>query len=59
MHYIENGKAITDFMCSREKPNIFLLGDSIRQGYCETVRKELVDIAEVFYVSDNCRNTYD
>ncbi|MBR3994774.1 MAG: SGNH/GDSL hydrolase family protein [Clostridia bacterium] len=57
MNYAENGKSNTAFTCNREKKNIFLIGDSIRQGYCETVKTELADIAETFYVSDNCRNT--
>lgn len=57
MNYVENGKSSKKFTCSKEKPNIFLIGDSIRLGYCETVKKELADTAEVFYVSDNCRNT--
>ena len=57
MNYVENGKSGKKFTCSKEKPNIFLIGDSIRIGYCETVKKELADTAEVFYVSDNCRNT--
>ena len=57
MNYVENGKSGKEFTCSKERPNIFLIGDSIRMGYCETVKKELADTAEVFYVSDNCRNT--
>jgi len=57
MNYVENGKSSKEFTCSKERPNIFLIGDSIRMGYCETVKKELADTAEVFYVSDNCRNT--
>lgn len=55
MNYLENGKSGKEFTCSKERPNIFLIGDSIRLGYCETVKKELADIAEVFYVMDNCR----
>lgn len=57
MNYVENGKSGKEFICSKERPNIFLIGDSIRLGYCDTVKKELADTAEVFYVSDNCRNT--
>jgi len=45
------------FRCSEGKPNIFLIGDSIRLGYCETVKNELSDKAEVFYFSDNCKST--
>ena len=57
MNYIENGKSNKEFYCSNEIPNIFLIGDSIRKGYCDTVKEELGGIAEVFYVNDNCRNT--
>ncbi len=45
------------FQCSETKTNIFLIGDSIRLGYCNTVKDALSDIAEVFYFSDNCRST--
>jgi len=57
MQYVENGKSNVEFLCSREKPNIFLIGDSIRLGYCEMTKKELTDVAEVFFINDNCRNT--
>ena len=57
MNYVENGKSNKEFICSKEKMNVFLIGDSIREGYCEIVRKELSDIAEVFYVGENCRST--
>jgi len=45
------------FQCSSEKKNIFLIGDSIRIGYCRTVKELLAEEAEVFYVTENCRNT--
>lgn len=57
MAHIEDGFARRSFTCSDVKKNIFLIGDSIRQGYCEVVREELADSAEVFFVKDNCRNT--
>ena len=57
MNYVENGNASWQFMCDDKKPNIFLIGDSIRRGYCETVKAELRDIASVFYCDDNCRST--
>ena len=57
MAYIEDGKTKTQFLCSDTKKNIFLIGDSIRMGYCISVREALSDIAEVFYVDENCRNT--
>ena len=55
--WIENGTATKEFICSETKPNIFLIGDSIRQGYCATVKEKLADTAEVFYFADNCRST--
>lgn len=48
MNYVENGKSNVEFICSKEKPNIFLIGDSIRLGYCATVKSEMIDVAEVF-----------
>lgn len=36
---------------------VFLLGDSIRQGYCGYVKKALSDVAEVYYPNDNCAFT--
>lgn len=40
-----------------DKKIVLLIGDSMRMGYCETVKKELADIAEVVYPIDNCRFT--
>ena len=40
-----------------DKKIVLLIGDSMRMGYCETVKNELVDIAEVVYPNDNCRFT--
>lgn len=57
MKWIENGAADSIFTCSDDKPNIFLIGDSIRRGYCHTVKDELADAANVFFVDDNCRST--
>lgn len=57
MAYVENCDANARFLCSNEKKNIFLIGDSIRQGYCATVKEELSPDAQAFYVNDNCRNT--
>jgi len=57
MKWVENGAAETEFICSRTKKNIFLIGDSIRRGYCATVKENMADCAEVFYVNDNCRST--
>ena len=57
MNWVENGISEIAFSCSQSKTNIFLIGDSIRRGYCATVKEKLADVAEVFYVSENCRNT--
>jgi len=38
-----------------EKKIVFLIGDSIRMGYCDTVRRELADAAEVVFPEENCR----
>lgn len=55
--HVEDAKSNVQFVCSDEKKNVFLIGDSIRIGYCGVTRAELSDEAEVFYVSDNNRNT--
>ena len=55
--YIENGESKKQFICSDVKKNVFLIGDSIRMGYCAATREALSDVAEVFYVDKNCRNT--
>ena len=57
MNWVENGIAKSEFTCSDTRKNIFLIGDSIRIGYCATVKEELSEKAEVFYVNDNCRST--
>ena len=36
---------------------VFLIGDSIREGYCPTTRELLREEAEVFYPNENCRFT--
>lgn len=38
-----------------EKKKVFLVGDSIRQGYDAYVRERLKPAADVFYPDDNCR----
>lgn len=57
MAYVEDGKAAKAFRCRQDKKNVFLIGDSIRQGYCRTVKEALSDVAEVFFVEENCRST--
>jgi len=56
-NWVENGNSSVQFYCSEDKPNIFLIGDSIRQGYCETVKNRLEEDANVFYFKDNCRSS--
>ena len=36
---------------------VFLIGDSIRMGYCEAVKEALSDRAEVIYPPENCRSS--
>lgn len=57
MIHIEEWKTNKQFICSNNKKNVFLIGDSIRLQYCAMTREKLSDVAEVFYVDDNCRNT--
>lgn len=57
MSYHEEGMLPTGFYCSDRRPNIFLIGDSIRMGYCTFAKEALGESAEVFWVEDNCRNT--
>ncbi len=57
MNWVENGISEVAFQCSKSKANIFLIGDSIRRGYCATVKERLADAAEVFYPTENCRST--
>ncbi len=54
MSYSEDGKNIG---VAGEKPQILLLGDSIRIGYCGTVKKLLEDKFEVCYPEENCQYT--
>ncbi len=55
--YLEDGIAAPIQAEASEKPGILLIGDSIRMGYCETVREFFKDEADVFYPEENCRNT--
>lgn len=40
-----------------QKPQILLIGDSIRMGYCHGVRENLAEEAEVLFPDGNCRCT--
>ena len=57
MNFVENGNSSVAFVCSDTKKNIFLIGDSIRKGYCSYVKEALKEKAEVFYFDDNCRSS--
>jgi lysophospholipase L1-like esterase len=37
--------------------NVLLIGDSIRKGYCNMVRDDLADVANVYFPEENCRFT--
>ena len=58
MGYLEDGHAAAlELDYDPQKDSIFLIGDSIRMGYCKTVRAQLSDVANVFYPAENCRNS--
>ena len=58
MGYLEDGNAAAlELDYDPQKVSILLIGDSIRMGYCKTVRAQLADVANVFYPAENCRNT--
>ena len=54
---VKHARVGAAFSCSETKPNIFLIGDSLRLGYCQAVKESLCDEAEVFYFSDNCKSS--
>lgn len=55
--YVENGSDQRLSACDTKRKNVFLIGDSIRIGYCETVKRALADVAQVVYPAENCRNS--
>ena len=55
--HAEDGQTGKQFLCSNVKKNVFLIGDSIRQGYCPVTSRMLASRAEVFFPAENCRNT--
>lgn len=58
MGYLEDGNVTAaELDYDPHKTSILLIGDSIRMGYCKTVRDQLRDVANVFYPAENCRNT--
>ncbi len=57
-YYDEEAALHTQSKTAGEKnAKVFLIGDSIRMGYCDMVKEQLSDIAEVIYPEDNCRYT--
>lgn len=57
MTYIEDGVHLEIAKTDSQKKTVFLIGDSIRMGYCDTVRERLCDMANVIYPAENCRNS--
>ena len=55
--YVEEGSSTTGKAVNENKKQVLLIGDSLREGYCEYVKEELKDIADVYYPLENCRNT--
>lgn len=57
-NYVEDGVVnCTNNTTVDGKKNIFLIGDSIRQGYCTFVKTMLEGKANVYFPNENCRNT--
>ena len=57
MAFIEDGIELQKAEISENKKTVFLIGDSIRIGYSETVKAELADVANVIWPAENCRNS--
>lgn len=55
--YIEDGQILEKVTQDSSKKTVFLIGDSIRDGYRQTVRNELAAIANVVFPEENCRYT--
>lgn len=55
--YVEEGSSTVGKSVNENKKQVLLIGDSIREGYCEYVKEELKDIADVYFPPVNCRNT--
>lgn len=51
---LERGEKI---ILNKDKKTVFLVGDSIRMGYCGYTKEYLKDVADVAYPDDNCRYT--
>lgn len=55
--YVEEGRCSSKIHINEGKKTVFLIGDSIRIGYCEYAREALAESANVIYPNENCRNT--
>lgn len=55
--YLEDARPDGTAPVTDSRKKVLLLGDSIRMGYCGTVKKQLEKIADVRYPNENCRNT--
>ena len=55
--YVEENKRPGSVESSDKRRRVLLIGDSIRQGYCNTVKEVLSDIADVRFPAENCRFT--
>ncbi len=55
--FTEDGSKIIGKAVNEQKKQVLLIGDSIRVGYCGYVKKQLEDVADVYYPPENCRNT--
>ncbi len=53
----EKAFAVTPVEENGESKTVFLIGDSIRMGYCEITKKALEGVADVIYPEENCRYT--
>ena len=56
-NYTEEGSKTIGKAENENKKQVLLIGDSIRVGYCEFVKENLKEIADVYYPAENCRNT--
>ncbi len=55
--FLEDGSEKCTTSPDNDYKSVFLIGDSIRMGYCGKVKKLLEGKANVFYPEDNCCNT--
>ena len=55
-NYVEDGISKKEYISNKNK--VFLIGDSIREGYCSFVKEYLKEQIEAVYPNDNCRNTH-